>query len=445
MGTILYAPPEWKKDRIGAHIKKGDLWSLGVIVYVLMVGRLPFGEWKHIENYSDDLWFPKKLKKKLSHECVNFILSLLKRSADKRLSSDSALKHPWIDTEAAQQRVDDLGADLMHGLQSVRQDDKIAKVVGGVHDGKLNMNELDPEQRALVFENMKSKEDVERILKHYQRNTNRAGSYKQSGQQIQPHHPRQPQQPQRGYNHNAYRHGMQPKGVYHAPPPIQKPLYLQHQQQPQHPQNKKKQNNGNNNKDLIAQRSEQIMDKIESFKKQQESMNGNGNGFDYDAYFANLGAMGGGHGAIKNLYNEDLDDEQYELQLKQSLSVLDQDLNEEQKEAELRDMLGDDFEDLKAEIYKNKEHQHYKQNANVVERQITHKNLGNPLNIQCEADEDFNFDDKIVDALCELGLATKNACIRAVLATDSKGVNEAAEWLLNHQNDKGINHQVDVL
>eukprot|EP01084_Bolivina_argentea_P164856 286541_1 len=33
VGTILYAPPEWKKDRIGSHIKKGDLWSLGVIVY----------------------------------------------------------------------------------------------------------------------------------------------------------------------------------------------------------------------------------------------------------------------------------------------------------------------------------------------------------------------------------------------------------------------------
>lgn len=25
VGTILYAPPEWKKDRIGSHIKKGIL------------------------------------------------------------------------------------------------------------------------------------------------------------------------------------------------------------------------------------------------------------------------------------------------------------------------------------------------------------------------------------------------------------------------------------
>merc|ERR1712156_774693 len=60
-------------------------------------------------------------------------------------------------------------------------------------------------------------------------------------------------------------------------------------------------------------------------------------------------------------------------------------------------------------------------------------------------DEQFAFDDKIVDALLGLGLASKNACVRAVLATDSKGVNQAAEWLLNHQNDDGINHQVDVL
>ena len=118
VGTILYAPPEWKKDRIGAHIKKGDLWSLGVIVYVLMVGRLPFGEWKHIESYNDDLWFPKKLKKKLSHSCIDFIMSLLKRDPNKRLSAQSALQHAWVAGGAAGV---DSGRDLKQGLQSVRQ------------------------------------------------------------------------------------------------------------------------------------------------------------------------------------------------------------------------------------------------------------------------------------------------------------------------------------
>ena len=28
---------------------------------------------------------------------------------------------------------------------------------------------------------------------------------------------------------------------------------------------------------------------------------------------------------------------------------------------------------------------------NGISKQITHKNMGNPLNIQCEADEDFSF------------------------------------------------------
>ena len=132
VGTILYAPPEWKKERIGKHIKKGDLWSLGVIVYVLMVGRLPFGEWGHIENYKNDLWFPAKLKKKLSFECVGFILGLLEKNPDKRFSAEEALKHPWINDEAAAQKVEDLGLDLIHGLSSVRQEDKISRVIGKV-------------------------------------------------------------------------------------------------------------------------------------------------------------------------------------------------------------------------------------------------------------------------------------------------------------------------
>merc|ERR1712176_500217 len=105
-------------------------------------------------------------------------------------------------------------------------------------------------------------------------------------------------------------------------------------------------------------------------------------------------------------------------------------------------MLGDDFEEF---IQQSKgQEEEIKKNENV-QRQVTHKNSGNPLNIQCEEDEELAFDDKIVEQLMSLGMATKHACIRAVLATDSKGVNQAAEWLLNHQNDKGINHKVDVL
>merc|ERR1712154_142994 len=145
------------------------------------------------------------------------------------------------------------------------------------------------------------------------------------------------------------------------------------------------------------------------------------------------------------VFNEDMDDDEYEENLKKTLSVIanHNELNEEQTMQELRDMLGDDFEEVKQQIFDENEKkqqikkQKQKNKQQKHKKQITHKNEGNPLNIHCEADEDFDFDSKIVDQLMQLGLATKNACIRAVLQTDSKGVNQAAEWLLNHQDDKG--------
>ena len=171
VGTILYAPPEWKKDRIGEHIKKGDMWSLGVIVYVLMVGRLPFGEWKHIESFNNDLWFPKKLQKKLSYQCIEFILKLLEKYPDKRLSAKQALQHPWIGEEDSV-RDEDLGAELMHGLQSVRQEDKISRVIGKVNTGKLNINELDQADKEIIYDNINDKKDVQKYLQMYQNNNN---------------------------------------------------------------------------------------------------------------------------------------------------------------------------------------------------------------------------------------------------------------------------------
>ena len=37
VGTILYAPPEWKKDRIGSHIKKGILMISVIMISILYI------------------------------------------------------------------------------------------------------------------------------------------------------------------------------------------------------------------------------------------------------------------------------------------------------------------------------------------------------------------------------------------------------------------------
>eukprot|EP01084_Bolivina_argentea_P043293 79775_1 len=49
---------------------------------------------------------------------------------------------------------------------------------------------------------------------------------------------------------------------------------------------------------------------------------------------------------------------------------------------------------------------------------------------------------QMVVLLVQLGIGSKNACIRAVNAVNNSNVDEASEWLLNHSNDANINDPI---
>lgn len=77
------------------------MWTIGVIAYVLVTGRPPFWgrENKEIirKIVRSQVRFPSTIK--LSDACKDFILSLLKKAPQDRLSAEQALKHPWITGE----------------------------------------------------------------------------------------------------------------------------------------------------------------------------------------------------------------------------------------------------------------------------------------------------------------------------------------------------------
>lgn len=96
-GTAYYIAPEVLS---GKYDEKCDLWSIGVILYVMLSGRPPFNGRNDREilskvqsgRYSldDDLWDRK------SDEAKNLIRSLLEVDPKKRLSASQALASPWI-------------------------------------------------------------------------------------------------------------------------------------------------------------------------------------------------------------------------------------------------------------------------------------------------------------------------------------------------------------
>jgi calcium-dependent protein kinase len=98
-----YAAPEVVDagyQRTGSMWKACDMWSIGVITYLLVCGRPPFnGESpaKISSKIKAGKWnFPEHQRHKLSEEVKEFITRCLDPSWRSRLTAVQALKHRWI-------------------------------------------------------------------------------------------------------------------------------------------------------------------------------------------------------------------------------------------------------------------------------------------------------------------------------------------------------------
>ena len=97
VGSSYYIAPEVLKKH---YNEKCDIWSCGVIMYILLSARPPFGgendneimERVAIGKY--DLESPPF--NKLTRHAIDLIKKLLTIDPNKRLSAEEALKHPWF-------------------------------------------------------------------------------------------------------------------------------------------------------------------------------------------------------------------------------------------------------------------------------------------------------------------------------------------------------------
>jgi serine/threonine protein kinase len=97
-GTVSYAAPEVLQGY--KYGKEVDLWSLGVVTYLLVSGTLPFDddEEENIINKCCEcaVDYSSPWISKTSRNCRNFIKSLLVVDPAKRLPLAKVLQHPWL-------------------------------------------------------------------------------------------------------------------------------------------------------------------------------------------------------------------------------------------------------------------------------------------------------------------------------------------------------------
>ena len=94
-GSLCYACPEII-DEMPYNPELADVWSLGVILYVLICGYLPFSDEDDNKNKilisNGKIDFPKEISNKLK----DLLRHMLDKNPNKRYTFAKIIKHPWI-------------------------------------------------------------------------------------------------------------------------------------------------------------------------------------------------------------------------------------------------------------------------------------------------------------------------------------------------------------
>ncbi len=107
LGSPLYMAPEIVKKV--PYNEKVDIWSLGVLAYVLLSGKPPFlGRSKDelfIAITSSPLLFSESIWLKVSTQCKTFIKSMLTREVDLRASAEELIESDWLQIYADPKKI----------------------------------------------------------------------------------------------------------------------------------------------------------------------------------------------------------------------------------------------------------------------------------------------------------------------------------------------------
>lgn len=103
IGTVGYMAPEVLLEK--PYNRSCDVWSIGIITYLLLCGCLPFDDEKsEKEIIKQTLYnpvpYPNSIWKKISNEANLFVDQALKKEPNQRMTIQDMLEHTWIEKYA---------------------------------------------------------------------------------------------------------------------------------------------------------------------------------------------------------------------------------------------------------------------------------------------------------------------------------------------------------
>jgi len=148
-GSIAYVSPDVLHGK--GYTSKCDLWSLGVVVWMLLSGYPPFhGDERlmmsKIKAGQAD-WSHKSRWKPVSDNAIDFVKKLLCTEPERRMSAQEALQHPWLAHGGSEGKPAVLSRDTLRSLQRYADASKVRRAVL-----QLLAQELGPEESAELRE-----------------------------------------------------------------------------------------------------------------------------------------------------------------------------------------------------------------------------------------------------------------------------------------------------
>jgi calcium-dependent protein kinase len=149
-GTPLYMAPEIVKSR---YTEKCDLWSCGMIMLILLIGRPPYDGTDEeilqiLKNVNLDI---ENLCPGVSEDAKNLLKKLLQVNPDKRISAKEACLHPWIKSHTQSVSQKDISKVLLR-MKSFKRTSKLREAIHTFIISKImDPNVYSKEQKVFNF------------------------------------------------------------------------------------------------------------------------------------------------------------------------------------------------------------------------------------------------------------------------------------------------------
>jgi serine/threonine protein kinase len=96
---------------VRSYNEKCDVWSIGVILYILLVGEPPYAgadDFKVMENIAkgEPVKFKSNLWKKVSQQAKNIIIKMLNRDVNLRPSAAEVMEDVWFSEKLLKRKLD---------------------------------------------------------------------------------------------------------------------------------------------------------------------------------------------------------------------------------------------------------------------------------------------------------------------------------------------------